>query len=130
VTSTASATIGASGMLKKVVSIWGEATGTLEMRLDVGNTKTLAKTITSDVTMTIPKATSVAWFRGYRYVGGTFDYSYCFWTTGMPAGYGVVKWDQGRFSSYGYPGSGGQRCDLAPQDPIAAAAKRTVCPKR
>lgn len=121
------ATFGASAMLKKVINVYGQVTGRTGFRSSISTTKNETTTVTSSVKMVIPGGKSVAWFRGYRKVGGTFQYSWCHHFMGMPQGYGVVTWEDARFWSYGYRSSGGQRCDLVAQEAVAKAAKNKVC---
>ncbi|MFT4009340.1 MAG: hypothetical protein QM655_04780 [Nocardioidaceae bacterium] len=121
------ATIGASALLKKVVKAYAKVTGGVTLNTAVTSTKTESKTVSSSVKMKIPGGTSVAWFRGWRYVGGTFQYSWCHHYSGMPEGYGVKTWTDSKFTTYGYQSSGGQRCDLKPTEVVAKAAKKAVC---
>lgn len=127
VKNTVSATFGASAMLKKVVGIYGEISGRTQLRASIGSTRSESTTVSSSTKMVIPGGRSVAWFRGYRVVGGTFEYSWCHHYSGMPSQVGTVEWERARFTTYGYRSSGGQRCDVKAYEPVAQAAKRAVC---
>ncbi|GAA1913433.1 hypothetical protein [Nocardioides marmoribigeumensis] len=122
-----SATLGASAMLKKVINLYGEISGRTAFKSSFSSTTKEAYYVFAKTTMTIPGGKSVAWFRGWRHVGGKFDYSFCHHYSGMPTYVGVVEWRTGSFRSYGYPASGGQRCDLTAQEAVARKAKKLVC---
>ena len=122
-----SATLGAQAMLKKVIGIYGKVSGRTAFKSSFASTTKEAYHVFSKTTMTIPGGKSVAWFRGWRRVGGKFDYSFCQHYSGMPTYVGVVQWKTGTFRSYGYPASGGQRCDLKAREAVARKAKQMVC---
>jgi hypothetical protein len=121
------ATVGASAMLKKVINIYGSVSGRTSFKTSFTSTSNESVFVSTSSTVTIPGGTTVAWFRGWRKVGGTFEYSWCHHFSGMPESVGVVEWSPGRFHSYGYTSMGGQRCDQKAWEPVARAAKHAVC---
>lgn len=123
----AEATIGAEAILKKVIGIYGRVSGRTEMEATFKNTTKVTRRVKTQVKIEIPRSTSVAWYRGYRIVHGGFEYSWCHHYPGMPTYVGVKEWKKATFRSYGYPGSGGWRCNQKAQDPIAAFARKTLC---
>jgi hypothetical protein len=125
--STTGASIGASAILKKVVNIYGNISGKTSFKTSFDSTINESVFVSTSSTVTIPGGTTVAWFRGWRKVGGTFGYSWCHHYSGMPESVGVVEWSKGHFHSYGYTSMGGQRCDKKAWEPVARVAKHAVC---
>jgi hypothetical protein len=58
-------TPGASGMLKKVISIYGEISAPTELKASFTSTRKESKFVSSRVEMTIPGGVSVACFKGH-----------------------------------------------------------------
>lgn len=117
--------VGGSGVLKKILKIYGEASGEYgftSKKLSVTRSKVKTKTRTK---LVIPRATTVAWYRGFTTVRGTAKVSYCDAINGT--GDGTVKWLKAKWKSFGHRGQGGQRCDKDAQGKVAAAAKKVVC---
>ncbi|MAO80134.1 hypothetical protein [uncultured Nocardioides sp.] len=121
----ASASVKASGLFKKVVSIYGEANAATYLTTKLGSTSKESYDITVYKKQVIPKATSVVIYAGRLAARGTAKYSYCSALEGSGEGY--VKWGKMRWNSYGPRGTGAQRCDLKAQAKIAAAAKSAMC---
>ena len=121
----ASASVKASGLFKKVVSIYGEANAVTYLTTKLGSTSKESYDITVYKKQVIPKATSVVIYAGRLAARGTAKYSYCSALEGSGEGY--VKWGKMRWNSYGPRGTGAQRCDLKAQAKIAAAAKSAMC---
>lgn len=118
---------GASAMLKKVIGIYAESNSSAAFTRSKKTVTRSKITIKVSEQVTIPAGVTVAWYRGYRTLGGKFQYSWCHAISGMPAGYGIKTWTDARFTSFGYQGEGGQRCDIAPAAFIARAAYNKVC---
>ncbi|CAN5583041.1 hypothetical protein BH11ACT8_BH11ACT8_17650 [soil metagenome] len=123
------AELGGSGVLKKVVKIFGSAHGSVEYYDKSSNTKSDTKRIYSHTATTIPKASTVAWFKGYQTAKGKGKVSYCDAIEG--SGEGFVKSYTAVWKTYAtFSVEGAQRCDLGAPNPVAKAAKTAVCPPR
>jgi hypothetical protein len=118
---------GAQAMLKKVIGIYAEQSATAAFTTATQTITTKKINITVSEKVTIPAGVTVVWYSGYRYLGGRFQYSWCHHYPGMPTDYGVKTWTDAKFTSFGYRGDGGQRCDIKPTAFIAQAAYQKVC---
>lgn len=115
---------GGSGMLKKVISIYGEASQQFGFTGSYSRTTTRNVTVTNKETMAIQGPTAVVWYRGWKVVSGTFKRSYCH---ALNARSGDVRWRSYRWKSYGVKEYGGQRCDRAAHTSVQKLAKRVGC---
>jgi len=120
-------TLSAGATLKKVVSIFGEATSETGFAMAASTTVDESKYVTHTESVTIPGGKTVVWFVGHKTVRGAFRYSTCDpWVDTSGQG-GKVSWHTGYWRSFAFRDDGGQRCDLDAVTSVAKAAKKIGC---
>ncbi len=121
------ASVGAGGILKKVVKLYIDAHGQIDVKVTFSEDRHSSLIVVNRERTVIPAGKTVVWFKGYRTLAGSFKYSVCHHMSGMPEHVGIVEWKRGHFTTYGYYSDGGQRCDFKANEPVARAARQAVC---